>query len=138
LIAITRKAPRIPLAAICAPRTFIHVEHLVDGMVVAAGHPAVSQRTFVIADDIDTSVAEISSIAVRVFGREPWRLVALPESLLRKLSFLAGQQNRIDKLLGSLRVDNSGFRNLTGWRPAQSTSEAITSTLKDWPNVFKP
>jgi UDP-glucose 4-epimerase len=132
LVTIVAKAPLIPLAGIHAPRTFIHVDHLVDALVVAATHPAASRRTFVVADREDTSVAEIINIAARHFGRERWRVVAIPEMFLRALSILAGQHARIDKLLAELRVDGSGFQVATGWRPSQSTSEAIGKTLRDW------
>jgi UDP-glucose 4-epimerase len=132
LVTIAAKAPLIPLAGIHAPRTFIYVDHLVDALVVAATHPAASRRTFVVADSEDTSVAEIINIASRVFGRARWRLVAIPEMFLRALSILAGQRARIDKLLAELRVDGSGFQVATGWRPSQSSSEAIGKTLRDW------
>lgn len=138
LVAVTAKAPLVPLAGIRAPRTFIYVDHLVDSLVVAATHPAVSRRTFVIADRTDTSVAEIVHIAARVCGRAPWRVVAIPEILLRTLSILAGQRARFDKLLAPLRVDCSGFIDATGWRPALSTSEAIAATLRDWPINHNP
>lgn len=132
LVKIAAEAPLVPLAGIHAPRTFIYVDHLVDALVVAATHPAASRRTFVVADSEDTSVAEIINIASRVFGRGRWRVVAIPEMFLRALSILAGQHARIDKLLAELRVDGSGFEVATGWRPSQSTSEAIGKTLRDW------
>jgi len=132
LVAIAAKAPLIPLAGIRAPRTFIHVDHLVDALIVAATHPAASRRTFVVADDDDTSVAEIIDIAARIFGRERWRVVAIPETILRGVSTLVGQRTRVDKLLAALRVDASGFRHATGWRPAHSTPAAIATTLRNW------
>lgn len=132
LIAIAARAPLIPLAGIHAPRTFIYVDHFVDALVVAASHPAAARRTFVIADGADTSVAEIICSAVRILGRERWRVVAIPESLLRALGILVGQHARIDKLLAPLRVDATGFQNATGWHPAQHTSEAIVATIRDW------
>lgn len=138
LVEIAAKAPLIPLAGIRAPRTFIHVDHLVDALIVAATHPAVSRRTFVIADGSDTSVAEIICSAARIFGREQWRVVAIPDTLLRTVGILLGQRARIDKLLAPLRVDGSGFREVTGWRPEQSTSEAIAATLRDWPFTPTP
>lgn len=138
LVEIAAKAPLIPLAGIHAQRTLIHVDHLVDALIVAATHPAASRRTFVIADGTDTSVAEIICSAARIFGREHWRVVAIPDTLLRALGILLGQRARIDKLLAPLRVDSSGFREVTGWRPEQSTSEAITATLRDWPFTPTP
>lgn len=133
LVKIAAKAPLIPLAGIYAPRTFIHVDHLVDALVVAATHPAASRRTFAVADSEDTSVAEIICSAARIFGREPWRFFAIPEVLLRALGIiLVGQRTRIDKLLSPLRVDAAGFQNATGWHPARHTSEAIAITIRDW------
>jgi nucleoside-diphosphate-sugar epimerase len=132
LVTIAAKAPLIPLGGIHAPRTFIHVDHLVDALVVAATHPEASRRTFVVADREDTSVAEIINTAARHFRRESWRVVAIPEMFLRALSSLAGQHARMDKLLAALRVDGSGFQIATGWRPSQSTSDAIGKTLRNW------
>lgn len=132
LVAIAAKAPLVPLAGIRAPRTFIHVDNFVDALVVAAAHPAASRRTFVIADGADTSVAEIVCCAARIFDREPWRVVAIPEVLMRALGILAGQRARIDKLLAPLRVDSAGFQNATGWHPARHTPEAIAATIREW------
>jgi nucleoside-diphosphate-sugar epimerase len=138
LVELAAKAKFIPLAGVRAPRTFIYVDHLVDALIVAAIHPAASRRTFVIADDDDTSVAEIICSAVRIFDREPWRFFAIPEALLRALGILAAQRARIDKLLAPLRVDAAGFHGVTGWRPGQPTSEAIIATLRDWPLLPNP
>lgn len=138
LVEIAAKAKLIPLAGVRAPRTFIYVDHLVDALIIAATHPAASRRTFVIADDVDTSVAEIITSAIRIFGRERWRFFAIPETLLRALGILAGQRARIDKLIAPLRVDVSGFQEVTGWRPGQSASEAIIATLRDWPILPTP
>ena len=54
LVAIAAKAPLVPLAGIRARRTFIHVDHLVEALVIAAIHPAACRRTYVIADGDDT------------------------------------------------------------------------------------
>lgn len=133
LVSIIAKAPLVPLAGIRVPRTFIHVDHLVEALIVASAHPAASRRTFVIADGMDTTVAEIVRISACIMGRDSWRIIAIPEKLLRLLSSLSGQSTRIDKLLAPLRVDCSGFQDATGWCPAQPTSRAIAATIRDWP-----
>jgi nucleoside-diphosphate-sugar epimerase len=132
LVTLAAKAPLIPLAGIRASRTFIHVDHLIDALVVAATHPAASRRTFVVADREDTSVADVINMAARIFGRERWRVIAIPEMLLRALALLAGQHAQVNKLLAPLRVDASGFEVATGWRPSQTTSDAIAETLRNW------
>lgn len=133
LVSYIAKAPLVPLAGIRVPRTFIHIDHLVEALIIAAVHPAASRGTFVIADGIDTSVAEIVRISARIMGREPWRIIAIPEKLLRLLSSLSGHSARFDKLLAPLRVDCSGFQDATGWCPAQPTSLAIAATIRGWP-----
>ena len=138
LIAFIANAMIVPLAGIRAPRTFIHIDHMVEALIVAAMHPAVSRRTFVISDDTHTSVSEIVQIAALIFGREPWRVVEIPETLLRTLSILAGRRAEFDKLLTSLCVDSTGFKDATGWRPARSTTEAIAATLREWQKIHIP
>ncbi|MEL4181425.1 NAD-dependent epimerase/dehydratase family protein [Roseateles sp. PN1] len=138
LVTIAAKAPLIPLAGIRAPRTFIHIDHLVEALVIAATHPAASRRAFVVADGCDTSVAEIVRIAARSFARERWRILAIPETLLRALGILTGHGKKVDKLLAPLRVDSSGFQVATGWIPARATAQAIAETLRDWPDTSKP
>jgi nucleoside-diphosphate-sugar epimerase len=132
LVTIAAKAPLVPLAGILAPRTFIYVDHFVDALLVAASHPAASRRTFVIADGVDTSVSEIICSAARIFGREDWRVFAIPEVLLRAMGVLAGQRARLDKLFAPLRVDATGFHTATNWHPANHASEAIAATIRDW------
>jgi nucleoside-diphosphate-sugar epimerase len=136
LVSLAAKGPLIPLINIRAARTFIYINHLLDALVVAATHPAVSRRTFVISDKTDTSVSEIVVTAASIFGREPWRNVAIPVGMFRILGKITGQYSRFDKLLSKLQVDSTGFHNATGWFPAMVTSEAIKQTIRDWPSSF--
>lgn len=135
LINVTANAKMVPLAGIRSPKTFIYLNHLLDALIVAATHHAVSRQTFVISDGTDTSVSEVVLIAARIFGRESWRIFEAPEKLLRTFSILTGQRAKFDKLYAPLRVDCSGFKKATGWVPVKTASEAIAETLINWPRL---
>ncbi len=122
----------LPLGALHAPRTFVHVDNLVDALTVAARHPGIGRSTFLVADDRDVSVGEV----VRLLAEElqPGRRVVIdvPQGLLALAATLAGRRATFEKLAATLQVDASAFMRATGWRPSVSPEQGLRETARQF------
>ena len=125
LLNLVHRLPIVPLGALTRRRSLIHVDNLCDALSLAALHPGALSRTFLLSDGQDLSVAEVARILCRAFGKNPTRVVAVPEGLLRALAGLAGKGGAITKLAAELAVDSTEFRAVTGWRPPLAPAEGL-------------
>lgn len=130
----------LPLGSIRNRRTFLYVGNLVDALCVALEHPAAARQVFCVADGEELSTAGL----LRRLGRashRPVRLFPFPMFGLRLLGVLGSwfqavtgrsigiDRPAIEKLCGSLAVDNSLFRQTCGWKPPFSVEEGLMRTV---------
>ncbi len=122
----------LPLGALSAPRTFVHVDNLVDALIVAARHAGIGNSTFLVADDRDVTVGEVVRILADVL--QPGKRVVLeaPPALLAAAATLVGRRATFDKLAAPLQVDASAFTRATGWRPPVSPEQGLRETARQF------
>lgn len=130
LVRLVARAPWVPLGALRSPRSFIHVDNLVDALLRAASHPGLDRNTYLLSDARDVSVGEV----VRCLAAElrPGRRAVLdvPPWLLAALARLAGRSQAYEKLAAPLQVDASAFSRATGWRPPVDPVEGLHETAR--------
>ena len=129
LIDLAARAPLLPFGGLHAPRTMIALDNLLDALLVATRHPAVSRRAFVVADARDVDVAEILGAFLDGLGRGSWRLLAVPAPLLGVLASAVGKGAAWRKLSGALQVDASTFAGLTGWRARIDPRDGLRASV---------
>jgi len=117
MILLASSAAILPFGALHARRTLISIDNLIDALLIAAHHPAVSRRTFVVADSQDIDVAGMLQVFLLGLGRGTWRLLPVPPFLIGFLLLLLGKKALWQKFSGELRVDSSAFQRATGWVP---------------------
>lgn len=122
---LVARLPLVPLGAVSAARSLIAIDNLVDAMCVAADHPVAANRTFLVADRRDTTVAEIARQLAAGMGRPPWVVIPIPPAILAALAAIAGRRDTWEKLAAPLRVDASDFREATGWVAPVDTGDAL-------------
>jgi nucleoside-diphosphate-sugar epimerase len=125
LIRLASSAPVLPFGSIHSLRTLISIDNLIDALLIASHHPAVSRRVFVVADSEDIDVAGILKAFLLGLGRSTWRLLPVPPSLIGLLLKLLGKKALWHKFSGELRVDASSFRRVTGWVPAVRPQDGL-------------
>ena len=125
LIRLASTAPVLPFASIHSLRTLISIDNLIDALLIASHHPAVSRRVFVVADSEDIDVAGILKAFLLGLGRGTWRLLPIPSSMIGFLSKLLGKKALWQKFSGELRVDSSSFCRATGWIPAVRPQDGL-------------
>lgn len=113
LIRVIEKGWPLPLGAIDNRRSLIGVANLADALAFLVASDA--QGRFLIRDGEDLSTPELIRRLAQAIDR-PARLLPVPVGLLRFLGRLTGRSAAIDRLTGSLVVDDSRLREL-GWTP---------------------
>ena len=112
----------LPLASVRNKRSFISSVNLADAICWAlSAQPGV----YLPSDGDDKSTPEIITAIAEAFGRRP-RLFNCPVAWLRIAGLLAGKSDAIQRLTGSLTVDNA----LPGWCPPQSFKASIIQTIQ--------
>jgi nucleoside-diphosphate-sugar epimerase len=125
LISLASSAPVLPFGSIHSLRTLISIDNLIDALLIASHHPAVSRRVFVVADSEDIDVAGILKAFLLGLGRGTWRLLPIPPSFIGFLLKLLGKRALWQKFSGELRVDSSAFCRATGWVPAVRPQDGL-------------
>lgn len=125
LIRLASSAPLLPFGSVHALRTLISIDNLIDAILIASHHPAVSRRVFVVADSEDIDVAGILKAFLLGLGRGTWRLLPIPPSLIGLFLKLLGKKDLWEKFSCELRVDSSSFCRATGWVPVVRPQDGL-------------
>ena len=130
LMKMVRRMPVVPLGSLSRLRSFIHVDNLCEAIAIASLHPATANKTYVLADGIDVSVADTVKALAFGYGKNPASVVCFPPALLKAAAFLAGKTAVIEKISAELMVDTSEFMRDTGWIPKLNPLEAMAQSAR--------
>ena len=120
---LRRRIP-LPLGAIHNQRSLVALDNLVDLIVTCLTQSAAANQTFLVSDGEDVSTTELLRRMGAAMGR-PARLMPVPASWLKLAAAMAGKQDVVQRLCGSLQVDIEKTRRLLGWTPPISLDEGL-------------
>jgi nucleoside-diphosphate-sugar epimerase len=129
LTAIDRGIP-LPLAGAHNLRSLLYVDNLVDALIVCATHSAAAGQTYLVSDGKDVSTAMLVETIAHALGRSS-RSFHIPPGLLRAAATVLGRAELIDRLFGSLRVNDQKIRGELAWAPPYSMEQGLSATA-DW------
>jgi len=124
LIKIVRSGIPLPLSFVKNQRSMIGIDNLVDLLVQCIDHPKASGKTFLASDGEDLSTPELIKLIASSIGRRA-NLFPLPIFMLKFLGSVFGRSEEINRLVGSLRIDNSYTKEILNWTPPISIEEGI-------------
>ena len=122
---------RLPLAGIANRRSLLYVGNAVSAIEAALAAPALPDEALPIADAKTVSTPELA-IKLALALHLQARLFHVPATFLRGSAALMGRGTDTIRLLDSLEVDASRFRELTGWSPPRSLDEGLAATAAWW------
>lgn len=122
----------LPFASVSNRRSMIYIGNLVDALATCAVHPSASGKTYLVSDGEDISTPELIQRMNQLLGSST-HLFPFPPVLLRLAGSIVNKSAEIDRLLGSLTVDSSKFRNELGWEPPFTLNDGLRETAK-WYN----
>jgi nucleoside-diphosphate-sugar epimerase len=120
----------LPFVDIKNKRSLIGIDNLVDVLIRCIEHPNAAGKTFLVSDGEDLSTTELINIIASEMNRSV-RLFWLPRALLKFFGFILMRQSQINRLIGSLQIDNSYVREILNWTPPVSVEEGIRKMVKD-------
>jgi UDP-glucose 4-epimerase len=114
--AIRRGWP-VPLGGITDNRrSLLDVRNLADVLVLCATHPQAAGETFLVSDGVPVSTAELVRHVGRSVDRAP-RLLPVPVGALLVAGRLLGKRATVERLTGSLLINDAKIRSRLGWTP---------------------
>lgn len=119
----------LPLEGIKNKRSLIGIDNLIDALVRCVEHPDIANKTFLVSDGEDLSTPELIRLLASTMG-QPAKLFTVPTFVLKFLGFIIGKQSEINRLTGSLVVDNSYAREILNWTPLVSVEKGIRRMVK--------
>lgn len=129
LLRVVARGVPLPLAAIRNRRAFVFRDNLLALIETALTHPAAPGQAWLVRDDDEIGTPQLVREIARRFGR-PARLFPVPAWLLRTAAVATGRGAAIERLIGSLSIDDSATRTGLGWRPAFSLAEGLDATCR--------
>ena len=124
LIKFVKSRVPLPLSLVKNQRSMIGVDNLVDLLIRCIDHPEASGKTFLASDGEDLSTSKLIKLIASSMGRKA-NLFPFPISMLKFLGSVFGKSEEINRLVGSLRIDNSYTKKILNWTPPISVEEGI-------------
>jgi len=128
LLRLARMPVPLPFGRLANKRSLLGVDNLIAAVRFALETERAANETFVVSDPKSVSVAEIVAICRAAIGREP-NLFSVPPGLFAGLFALAGQQERWNRLAGSLEAPPQKLM-AAGWQPVTDTTAGLTALLQ--------
>lgn len=114
----------LPLGAISNRRSLLALDNLVSFTITCLEHPAAANQVFLVSDGQAISTTHLLRQIALAYAGTP-RLLALPTDWLRCIAGMLGKSSAIDRLLGSLEVDDAKARDMLAWRPVVTMNEQL-------------
>jgi nucleoside-diphosphate-sugar epimerase len=108
----------LPLASIENRRSLVYVGNLCNAIAACLDSPAAPGKNFYVTDGEALSTPALCCAIGKALGR-PARLFPFPPALLP-----------VERLTGSLEVDDAAIRNELGWQPPYSMEEGLRATAE--------
>ncbi|MEI6150086.1 MAG: SDR family oxidoreductase [bacterium] len=117
----------LPFAQVRNARSLVFVGNLVDAICTCATHPKAAGQTFFVRDGEDVSTPELIRRMATALER-PAHLFSVPPPLLRLMGALTGRTVALERLLGSLSIDDALIRRELGWAPPFTMAQGLKET----------
>lgn len=127
LLAAIDKGVPLPLGGAHNARSLVYVGNLADALITCAAHPAAAGQTYLVRDGTDVSTAALVDKIARELGVRS-RSFYCPPVLLRIAGFLLRRNSQIDRLFGSLLVNDEKLRRELSWSPPFTIEQGLHET----------
>lgn len=117
----------LPLAGIGNRRSMIFLGNLVDAVYHGLTRPEAAGGTFLVGDGDGLSTPDLIRRLAQGLDR-PARLFPFPAGLLRLAAAGLGQGAAAERLMGSLVIDDRGFRGRLAWHPPVTAAQGLAAT----------
>ena len=124
LVKLVKSGIPMPFSNVNNQRSMIGIDNLVDLLNRCIDNPNASGKTFLASDGKDLSTPELVRLISSSIGIKA-NLFPFPISMLKFLGSVFGKSEEINRLVGSLRIDNTYTKEILDWTPSVSVEEGI-------------
>jgi nucleoside-diphosphate-sugar epimerase len=103
--------------------------HLADALIACATHPAAAGQTYLVGDGDDVLTAMLVEKIARALGRNS-RAFYFPPALLGAMAAASGRAEQVDRLFGSLRVNDEKMRRELAWLLPYKLEQGLRATAE--------
>jgi nucleoside-diphosphate-sugar epimerase len=128
LAAVDRGIP-LPLAGANNLRSLVYVGNLADALIACATHSAAAGQTYLVSDGDDVSTAMLVKKIAQALGRKS-REFYFPPAPLRVMAAVLGRKEQVDRLFGSLRINDEKIRRELAWSPPFTLEQGLRATAE--------
>jgi len=111
-------------------RSMIGIDNLKDLLIRCIDHQKANGKTFLVSDGKDLSTPEIIKL-IALSMKKKANLFPLPILILKYLGFIFGKREEVNKLVKSLKVDNSYTKHVLNWTPPIDIEEGIRRMVQE-------
>jgi nucleoside-diphosphate-sugar epimerase len=129
LLAAIDKGIPLPLAGAHNLRSLVYVGNLVDALIACATRPAAAGQTYLVSDGEGVSTALLVEYIAKALGRSS-RAFYFPPGMIRAAAAMLGRAEQMDRLFGSLRVNDHKIRSELGWAPPYTLEQGLRATAE--------
>ena len=131
----------LPFGLVKNRRSFIYVANLADAIAISLTHPQARNQIFLVSDGQDLSTPQLIRQIARHLER-PCYLLPVPPSFLKLVGYWGDTMQQlvqrpmpfntpmVDRLLGSLVVDNCYIQSALKWQPPYTIDQGLQQTLQ--------
>jgi nucleoside-diphosphate-sugar epimerase len=130
LVKLVNLTPLLPFGLCENSLSVISLNNLIDFISTCIDHPQAKNEVFCISDGIDVSIRVFTDEIAKGLNK---RLVQLPipVAILKLLGKMMGKSAAIEQLIGDLQIDSNKARELLGWAPQVTMTEAFSKLPKN-------
>jgi UDP-glucose 4-epimerase len=118
----------LPLGAMKARRSLLSIDNLLAAIKHVLAAEAARDAAFIVADSTPVTIADIIRALRQGRGRSPL-LLPVPEAAIAAALRMTGKTEIAQRLSGDLIADAALLRQ-TGWRPVETTADALALTAR--------
>jgi UDP-glucose 4-epimerase len=118
----------LPFGAFRKKRSLLALDNMLSAIQFVLEHPATAGETYLVADPLPVSLAEMIATLREARGRSP-KLVSVPEKLVGASLRGIGKASAWERIGSSLVADITKLRD-AGWRPPTDTRHALARMVQ--------
>jgi nucleoside-diphosphate-sugar epimerase len=128
LVRLARSRLPLPVAGFTNRRSLLGIDNLISAIVFALNNPVTVGETYLLADPVPMTIAEIFATLRKIKGRM-LTTIYVPQVIIRLALMMCGRKELLSRFTGELVVDTSKLESL-GWRPAVDTYEGFLRMMR--------
>lgn len=129
LIKLIKSGIPLPLGMIENERSMIGLDNLISLLIRCVDHPDAAGKIFLASDSEDLSTPKLINLIANSMGLKA-HLFPFPIFLIKFIGSVCGKKKEIDRLVGSLKIDNDYVKKVLNWQPSVSVEDGIKKMIE--------